>query len=345
MRRPGRLSAATSRSRERAPVGGWSVRVQDSPGPGRGGAVGRRRRASPDRRRRSRPRASSTAGGGAAAGPTTTSSIRVRADPRSPRGAPRRSRRPPASMPTSPAPPRSSWASLPGVARRARPAGPTGSDRRSGAAAQRLAGRRAVIVALAAPSEASSLWYLTRGTGTVALVLLTVVLVLGVLARAGGALPACPRFVTPALHRNLSLLAVVLIAFTSCPRWWTRTRRSAGRCGGAVRLGVPADLARPRSTHLRHPHRGDRHQPGTGPARPSGLARGALGGLCELAARGRARSRVGQLTCGPDGCSPSWPRAGAVAVTAVVGGARSASGRPLAVGGWRSAWPSWSRSR
>jgi methionine sulfoxide reductase heme-binding subunit len=69
-----------------------------------------------------------------------------------------------------------------------------------------------VIVALASPSEATSLWYLTRGTGTVALVLLTAVLVLGILARAGGALPACPRFVTPALHRNLSLLAVVLIA-------------------------------------------------------------------------------------------------------------------------------------
>jgi sulfoxide reductase heme-binding subunit YedZ len=69
-----------------------------------------------------------------------------------------------------------------------------------------------VIVALAAPSEATSLWYLTRGTGTVALVLLTAILVLGVLSRAGGALPACPRFVTPALHRNLSLLAVILIA-------------------------------------------------------------------------------------------------------------------------------------
>jgi sulfoxide reductase heme-binding subunit YedZ len=69
-----------------------------------------------------------------------------------------------------------------------------------------------VIVALAAPSEATSLWYLARGTGTVALVLLTAILILGILARGGGALPACPRFVTPALHRNLSLLAVVLIA-------------------------------------------------------------------------------------------------------------------------------------
>jgi hypothetical protein len=68
-----------------------------------------------------------------------------------------------------------------------------------------------VIIALAAPSAASSLWFLTRGTGTVALVLLTVILVLGVLARGGGSLPACPRFVTPAVHRNLSLLAVVLI--------------------------------------------------------------------------------------------------------------------------------------
>jgi sulfoxide reductase heme-binding subunit YedZ len=66
--------------------------------------------------------------------------------------------------------------------------------------------------ALASPSSASTLWYLTRGTGTVALVLLTAVLVLGVLARGGRSLPACPRFVTPAFHRNLSLLTVVILA-------------------------------------------------------------------------------------------------------------------------------------
>jgi methionine sulfoxide reductase heme-binding subunit len=68
-----------------------------------------------------------------------------------------------------------------------------------------------MIVALASPSSASTLWYLTRGTGTVALLLLTAVLVLGVLARGGRSLPACPRFVTPALHRNLSLLAVAVL--------------------------------------------------------------------------------------------------------------------------------------
>jgi methionine sulfoxide reductase heme-binding subunit len=69
-----------------------------------------------------------------------------------------------------------------------------------------------VILALVSPSSASTLWYLTRGTGTVALLLLTAVLVLGVLARGGRSLPACPRFVTPALHRNLSLLAVAVLA-------------------------------------------------------------------------------------------------------------------------------------
>jgi sulfoxide reductase heme-binding subunit YedZ len=69
-----------------------------------------------------------------------------------------------------------------------------------------------MTVALASPSSASTLWYLTRGTGTVALVLLTVVFVLGILARGGRSLPACPRFVTPAFHRNLSLLTVVVLA-------------------------------------------------------------------------------------------------------------------------------------
>jgi sulfoxide reductase heme-binding subunit YedZ len=69
-----------------------------------------------------------------------------------------------------------------------------------------------MITALASPSSASTLWYLTRGTGTVALLLLTAVLILGVLARGGQSLPACPRFVTPALHRNLSLLTVAILA-------------------------------------------------------------------------------------------------------------------------------------
>lgn len=68
-----------------------------------------------------------------------------------------------------------------------------------------------MITALASPSSASSLWYLTRGTGTVALLLLSAVLALGIMARGGRALPGSPRFVTPALHRNLALLAVSVL--------------------------------------------------------------------------------------------------------------------------------------
>lgn len=69
-----------------------------------------------------------------------------------------------------------------------------------------------MTTALAAPSSASALWFLSRATGTMALLLLTVVLVLGILARGNLALPASPRFVTPALHRNLALLTVVMLA-------------------------------------------------------------------------------------------------------------------------------------
>lgn len=68
-----------------------------------------------------------------------------------------------------------------------------------------------MIAALSSPSSASELWYLTRGTGTMALLLLTAVLVLGVMARGAHALPGSPRFVTPALHRNLALLTVVVV--------------------------------------------------------------------------------------------------------------------------------------
>ena len=56
-----------------------------------------------------------------------------------------------------------------------------------------------------------ALWYLSRGTGLTALVLLTLVLVLGVLTRRSQPLPGLPRFVTAGLHRNTSLLALALL--------------------------------------------------------------------------------------------------------------------------------------
>lgn len=55
-------------------------------------------------------------------------------------------------------------------------------------------------------------WYLMRGTGVVLLVLLTLSTVLGVLATARMGSRRWPRFATQALHRNVSLLSVALLA-------------------------------------------------------------------------------------------------------------------------------------
>jgi sulfoxide reductase heme-binding subunit YedZ len=57
-----------------------------------------------------------------------------------------------------------------------------------------------------------ALWYLTRATGGVALVLLTVTLVLGVLDVGRVASDRVPRFVVDAVHRTASLLVVLLVA-------------------------------------------------------------------------------------------------------------------------------------
>jgi hypothetical protein len=62
--------------------------------------------------------------------------------------------------------------------------------------------------AAAVATATSPLWYATRATGLAALVLLTASVVLGVLTSVRFARPAWPRFVTVALHRNVSLLAV-----------------------------------------------------------------------------------------------------------------------------------------
>jgi methionine sulfoxide reductase heme-binding subunit len=56
------------------------------------------------------------------------------------------------------------------------------------------------------------LWYTTRGAGAVCLVLLTAVVVLGVVSRAGWRSGAWPRFLTTGLHRNLALLSLVFLA-------------------------------------------------------------------------------------------------------------------------------------
>ena len=55
------------------------------------------------------------------------------------------------------------------------------------------------------------LWYASRATGVVSLLLMTAVLLLGLLVTRQGRLPGLPRFAVTGLHRNLSLVAVVFV--------------------------------------------------------------------------------------------------------------------------------------
>ncbi len=57
-----------------------------------------------------------------------------------------------------------------------------------------------------------AVWYLMRGSGVTALLLLTGVVVLGVLTSRKTSLPTLPRFATMTLHRSISLLAVIFVA-------------------------------------------------------------------------------------------------------------------------------------
>lgn len=64
---------------------------------------------------------------------------------------------------------------------------------------------------LAATSGPSIAWYLTRATGAVAMLLLTASVALGILDVGRYSSQRWPRFVLDALHRNVSLLAVVFL--------------------------------------------------------------------------------------------------------------------------------------
>lgn len=56
-----------------------------------------------------------------------------------------------------------------------------------------------------------TLWFANRGTGVVLVGLLTLATVLGVLSTARAGWRLWPRFATQALHRNVSLLAILLL--------------------------------------------------------------------------------------------------------------------------------------
>jgi sulfoxide reductase heme-binding subunit YedZ len=61
-------------------------------------------------------------------------------------------------------------------------------------------------------TSTTALWYASRATGVVSLVLLSAVMILGMLVNRQGRLPGLPRFGATSLHRSVSLLAVVFVA-------------------------------------------------------------------------------------------------------------------------------------
>ena len=61
-------------------------------------------------------------------------------------------------------------------------------------------------------THTTALWYASRATGVVTLLLLTAVVVLGILVNRQGRLPGLPGFAVTGLHRNVSLLAVAFLA-------------------------------------------------------------------------------------------------------------------------------------
>lgn len=61
-------------------------------------------------------------------------------------------------------------------------------------------------------SNSQALWYVTRGTGVISLVLLTMSVALGVSEVVRLASPGWPRFVLAALHKNVALLATAFVA-------------------------------------------------------------------------------------------------------------------------------------
>jgi sulfoxide reductase heme-binding subunit YedZ len=67
------------------------------------------------------------------------------------------------------------------------------------------------VSGLTATTGPSAYWYLTRGTGTVSLLLLTGATVLGIASSTRWSLTRWPRFVVAGMHRNLTLLAIAFV--------------------------------------------------------------------------------------------------------------------------------------
>ena len=64
------------------------------------------------------------------------------------------------------------------------------------------------------------MWYASRATGIIALLLLSVVVLLGITVDRQGRLPGLPRFAVTGLHRNVSLIAAVIPFVSSYEPFW-----------------------------------------------------------------------------------------------------------------------------
>lgn len=70
----------------------------------------------------------------------------------------------------------------------------------------------AILENVSGINSSTVMWYASRATGVVTLLLMTAVVLLGLLVTRQGRLPGLPQFAVTGLHRNISLVAVVFVA-------------------------------------------------------------------------------------------------------------------------------------
>ena len=193
------------------------------------------------------------------------------------------------------APPRRARRGVRGLdrVRRARRAEPTPGDGHRPERARHL--RRLVMAPALATVGGRADWYLTRATGVVCLVLLTLVVVLGVLDVRRFTPSGMPRFVVGSLHREHRAPGD-RVPRPARPRVGARRYASISLADAVIPFHgtYRPILARARRRRL-GPARGHRpHEPAAAQGRPPRLARGALARLRLLARGPAARPRHGQ---------------------------------------------------
>ena len=148
----------------------------------------------------------------------------------------------------------------------------------------------------------TALWYLTRATGLVSLIVLSATVVLGTVASVGWTTDRWPRFLSQSVHRNLSLFCLALIGIhivSTVGDGYVPIGLSR-RCH-PVPVPLPPDLGGTRSPRLRHAPRRRHHQRPPPAHRGGRVARRPLAGLRLLAHRRRPRARLGLRLPAPRG--------------------------------------------